>query len=168
MNIKILLFLIPTLFSCQSEKQISNYPKSIGDSEFDPKIDNPNFKLCFDKYIPQYFWETNELQKFKGEKIELDKTFFENYKNLNLLGETGLIRIRFIVNCKGETDRFRILEIDENYNPKKFNEKITNQLMQISKTLKGWNPKVIQNHNVDYYQYLIFKIQDGNLIEIMP
>ena len=70
------------------------------------------------------------------------------------------------MNCKGETDRFRILEMDENYKEKKFNEKITNQLLQISKNLKGWNPKVIQNHNVDYYQYLIFKIQDGNLIEI--
>ena len=158
MKIKILLFLIPTLFSCQSEKQISNYPKNIGDTEFDSKIDNPNFKLCFDKYVPQYFWETNELQKFKGEKIVLDKTFFDNYQNLNLLDETGLIRIRFIVNCKGETDRFRILEMDDNYKPKKFNKEITNQLLQISKNLKGWNPKVIQNHNVDYYQLSCPKI----------
>ena len=72
------------------------------------------------------------------------------------------------MNCKGETDRFRILEMDENYKEKKFNEKITNQLLQISKNLSGWNPKIIQNRNVDYYQYLIFKIKDGNLIEIMP
>lgn len=167
MKIKTLFFLIPILFSCQSEKQISNYPKSIGDIEFDSKIDNPNFKLCFDKYVFQYFNDSNGLQ-YKGEKIVLDKTYFDNYKNQNLVGETGLIRIRFIVNCKGETDRFRILEMDENYKEKKFNEKITNQLLQISKNLSGCNPKIIQNRNVDYYQYLIFKIKDGNLIEIMP
>ncbi|MDO5617131.1 MAG: hypothetical protein Q4G16_13115 [Cruoricaptor ignavus] len=168
MKIKVLLFVIPILFSCQSEKKISSYPKNIGDIEFDSKTDNPNFKLCFEKYIFQYFDESNELQKLKGEKIELDKIFFDNYKNLNLAGESGLIRIRFIVNCKGEADRFRLLEMDENYKPKMFDKKISNKLLQITKNINLWNPKVIQNHNVDYYQYLIFKIKDGNLIEIMP
>ncbi|WP_177765852.1 tetratricopeptide repeat protein [Flavobacterium sp. I3-2] len=46
----------------------------------------------------------------------MDKTFFDNYKNQNFTEQSGLIRIRFIVNYKGETDRFRILEMDEKGN----------------------------------------------------
>lgn len=167
MKIKTLVFLLPILINCRSEKPISTYAQNIGDIEFDPKTDNSNFKLCFDKYVFQYFNDSNGLQ-YEGEKVALDKTFFGNYIDQNLFGESGLIRIRFIVNCKGETDRYRILEMDENYNQKKFNENITTQLLQITKSLKGWKPKIIENENIDYYQYLIFKVKDGNLIEILP
>lgn len=56
----------------------------------------------------------------------------------------------------------------ENYKEKEFNPKITEQLIIICKSLKAWIPKKINGKEVDYYQYLIFKIKHGNLIEIMP
>ncbi len=49
------------MINCQTKKLISKYPVNIGDIEFDPKTDNPNFKLCFDKNVLQYFWGTNEI-----------------------------------------------------------------------------------------------------------
>ncbi len=156
------------LFSCQSEKQILKYPANIGDIEYDAKTDNPNFKLCFPQYIFQYFNDDNELEKFKGEKLRLDKIFFDQYKNQNIKNQSGLIRIRFVVNCKGEADRFRLLEMDQNYNPFTFDKKISEQLLSITKKIEDWHPKSIEGHSVDYYQYLIFKIENGNLIEILP
>lgn len=165
----LLLFLIPILFSCQSEKALSKYPANIGDIEFDAKTDNPNFELCLPQLMFQYFSYGNELENFKGEKSALDKIFFDQYKNQNIKNQSGLIRIRFVVNCKGETDRFRLLEMDQDYNPFKFDKKITEQLLSITKKIEGWNPKTIKGQTVfDYYQYLIFKIEDGNLIEILP
>lgn len=164
----LIILIFPVLFSCQIEKKISEYPASIGDIEFNPDTDNKDYNLCFRKYIFQYFNYTSETENYEGEKIEIDKIFFMQYKNQNIPDETGLIRIRFIVNCKGETDRFRMIEMDENYKPKNFDSKITSQLMGISKGLKRWKPKKINEHDVDYYQYLIFKIENGNLIEIMP
>lgn len=168
MRIKLFLLLIPTLFSCQTEKKISNYPDYIGDIEYNPDTDKKDFTMCFGKYIFQYFSPNNELENYKGEKRALDNAFFSAYKNQNISGETGLVRIRFVVNCKGETDRFRIMGMNEDYKPKGFSKTITDQLMQITRNLNGWNPKKVQGHDVDYYQYLIFKIENGNLIEIMP
>lgn len=170
MKIKIFLLIIvllPAFFSCQAERQASKYPDTIGNIEFDPDMDKKDFNLCFGKYVFQYFNDSNGLQ-YKGEKIEIDRIFFTQYKDQNIPGDTGLVRIRFVVNCKGETDRFRIMEMDEKYLPKVFSNKVTDQLMQITKSLNGWSPKKIQGHDVDYYQYLIFKIENGNLIEIMP
>ncbi|MDC8098618.1 hypothetical protein [Chryseobacterium rhizosphaerae] len=164
----LIILIIPVLFSCQIEKKLSEYPANIGDIEFDPATDNKDFNFCFGKYIFQYFNYTNEPENYNGEKIEIDKIFFTQYQNQDIPNETGLVRIRFVVNCKGETDRFRMMGMDENYRSKKFNSKITSQLIAITKGLNGWKPKKIKEHDVDYYQYLIFRIENGNLIEIMP
>ena len=48
------------------------------------------------------------------------------------------------------------------------NKDISEQLLNITKSLDGW---VIGKHEgkaYDYYQYLTFKIEDGELIEILP
>lgn len=155
------------MFSCQVENQTSKYLDYVGDIEFNPDMDKKDFSLCYKKHIFQYFNDSNGLQ-YSGEKIIIDKIFFTQYQNQNILNETGLVRIHFVVNCKGETDRFRMIEMDENYNSKNFNTKVTSQLMTIAKGLNGWKPKKIQKNDIDYYQYLIFKIENGNLIEIMP
>ncbi|STD13574.1 hypothetical protein [Chryseobacterium carnipullorum] len=34
------------LMSCQTEKNISQYPAIVGDIEFDEKLDDPAFKKC--------------------------------------------------------------------------------------------------------------------------
>lgn len=159
----IILFSYLSLLNCKSQENIIEYPDNIGDIKYNSNTDNKDFKLCNSSYTHQYFHGGKGFQ-YKGEKIELENTFFNIYKNQNLMNETGLIRIQFIVNCDGETDRFRIISMDSDYNKKIFNEKIISQLLFITKNLKGWIPK----ENKDYYQYLIFKIKEGNLIEILP
>ena len=41
----LLLMFFPILFSCQTEK-ISKITSSVGDIEFDEKLDDKNFNLC--------------------------------------------------------------------------------------------------------------------------
>jgi hypothetical protein len=166
------LFLIALLIHLvafsQNKKVIENaYPNMIGDIEYDEKIDNPNFVLCDSNNIHQYFNDSKGFE-FEGEKIALEKIFFEKYQSKNIESESGLIRIRFVVNCYGETSRFRLTSMDENYIQKKFEESITNQLVEITKELKGWKPKIYRGSKTDYYQYLIFKIDNGQLKEILP
>ena len=100
--------------------------------------------------------------------MKIEKVFKENYKSEKIINETGLIRINFIVNCKGKTDRFRVISMDENYNEKVFLKSITDQLLAITKNLNGWKAKKIKERDIDYYQYLIFKIENGQLKEILP
>jgi hypothetical protein len=168
-----LSFLSFTTF-CQEQKiNTSLYPRSIGNIEFDPILDKKDFQLCRPNIDAQYYsFEAND-SNYDGDKIVIEKEFKEKYKSENVKKESGLIRIRFIVNCKGETDRFRLNGMDENYQDKFFDKSITDQLLQIAKSLKGWIPKnftlktgVISSY--DYYQYLIFKIKDGQITEILP
>jgi hypothetical protein len=163
-----LFFLIP-LISFGQNKSIANpeYSNNVGDIEFNSKTDKQDFELCNKNHIYQYFNNSGGLE-YEGEKLEIEKVFKENYKSEKINNETGLIRINFIVNCKGKTDRFRLISMDENYNEKLFLKSITDQLLDITKNLNGWKAKKIKERDIDYYQYLIFKIENGQLKEILP
>lgn len=154
--------------SCKEGQQNSIYPRHVGDISFDEAIDRKEFQLCNgDKKVRQYFNFGKGVQ-YDGEKLAIIESFKENYKPIKLMGETGLIRIRFIVNCKRETGRFRILSMDSSYQKKEFDKKITDQLLSITKKLAGWKILSDRSKPHDYYQYLIFKIENGDIKEILP
>lgn len=159
--------LLPMWSSCQTTPLPSKYLKSVGDIEYDSTLDKRDFYLCNQADIFQY--HNNELGlEYEGEKIALDAVFREKYVPPSDAAGSGLIRIRFVVNCKGETDRFRVIAMNEQYQATAFDDRVVQQLLAICKNLDGWTPKKYQDKEIDFYQHLIFKIKEGQLIEIMP
>lgn len=175
---QLLPFLIIILFTnCQSSQNTSSHPNAkpdrleykrwVGDISHDPVKDSETFALCNGElYTYQYFNDSNGME-YEGEKIAIINTFDFEY-NLSIKNETGRVRIRFIVNCKGEAGRYRVLGMDENYKEKIFDSQITDELLRITKSLKGWKTKQISGKEIDYYQYLVFKLKDGQIEEILP
>lgn len=163
-----IIFLLPKLFSCQSEKAVTVYPNHVGDIIFDKNIDNPDFKRCMDKdYGIQYYdYNSNGLQ-YQGEKIEiaqaLEKLNLSSSKKTN-----GYVTIRFVVNCEGKTGLFRIQQMNENYTEENFDKGFIEKLLNFTKSLKGWTPGEMKGRKYDYYQYLTYKIADGKVSEILP
>lgn len=138
----------------------------IGDIDHAPELDG-NFETCNgDSRAIQYYALAEST--YGGEKIEIEKAFEKKYDASIATKESGLIRIRFIVNCKGKSGRFRILGMDEKYNEKTFDKSITDQLLKITKELKNWKTFERNGITPDFYQYLIFKIKEGRIIEILP
>ncbi len=165
--LKFLLFIPLITFGQEKSETKSQYPSYVGDIEFNAEMDYKDFELCYAKHIFQYFNNSGGLE-YEGEKSAIEKEFSERYKSENIKNETGLIRINFVVNCKGKTDKFRLISMNENYEQKVFAKSITEQLMNITKSLKGWKGKKYKEKEIDYYQYLIFKIENGQLKEILP
>ena len=163
----IAFLMLPVFGYSQNDSMPHLYPNIIGDIEFDDKLDKKDFDLCGEtfKYSYQYF--SGGLE-YVGEKIAIETEFKKKYNPKIVKIETGLVRIRFIVNCNGNTDRFRIIAMDEYYNDKVFDKSITDQLLEITKDLKGWKVKKYKDFGITYYQYLIFKIANGQIIEILP
>ena len=164
----LLLFLIPLLANCQSEKNaVSKYPSHVGNITFDEKIDDFDFQRCLnEKFAFQYYNDSKGFQ-YVGEKIEIDeklkKINFKEDQNAN-----GYVTIRYVVNCEGKTGMFRVQQMDSNYLQISFNKEMITQILNFTKNLKGWIPKEIQNRKIDYYQYLTFKIKNGNVSEVLP
>ena len=164
------LFLIVLVAACITESSTSSkqgYLRWVGDIEFNPALDDPDFLLCHgDSSVVQYFNFGQGLQ-YEGEKKAIVEEFSNKYKPV-ASDDSGLVRIRFIVNCKGETDRFRMIAMNNEFEEKKFDARITHQLLSITKELSGWKILPGEEDAKDYYQYLIFKIESGKITEIMP
>ncbi len=131
----------------------------------DTALLNDGFNVCNENYIAQYY-NTSELPYPNG------KNGFRNYINLsyvnNNYSDSGYLNIRFIINCEGEVGRFVIHENNLDLEPKTFNEDLKNQLFKLTSEIKGWKPIVLREKNRDSYMYVSFRIEHGEITEIIP
>jgi len=152
-----------SFWSCQDN---TGYPNHVGDIEKDSHLDSKDFKPCTDGQVYQYYNFGNNIQ-YKGEKRALINTFKREFKNQSA-DINGYVTIRFIVNCMGETGRFRVKTLDGDYKPIDMNKSLVDQLLSITKNLDGWLPGASGDLHYDYYQYLTFKITEGQIKSILP
>jgi hypothetical protein len=164
----VFLLLISALIAgCAAEKNPSKYLRWVGDIEYDPELDDPAFEICFsENAVKQYFNFSQGIQ-YEGEMLEIREVFEKNYQPI-AVDQSGFIRVRFIVNCKAQTGRFRLISSNENYEPFEFDKRISDQILEITKSLNGWKPLPNNQEAEDYYQYLAFKIESGRIIEVLP
>ena len=153
--------------SCAQKTETADYPATIGDIQYDPALDDPGFKVCNVEQVLQYYQFGKGMQ-FQGEKIKIVKYFKAKFKGGEIKGESGYITIRFVVNCEGNTGRFRMQEMDVDYQPKQFATNISSGILELAKNLQGWTIGTYEGIPYDYYQYLTFKIEDGTIKEILP
>jgi hypothetical protein len=171
----LLLFLLPFTFSCVSQRKEPpqevkgdslTYPDHVGDSAFDKELDDPSFKVCSEGFTRQYYSFGTDV--YEGEKPVIVDFFRQNYRGEGFGDQTGYVIIRFIVNCQGRTGRFRVQEMDLNYQPIKLNSKLIDQLLRLTKELDGWKPAQEEGKSYDYYYYLSFQLVNGQIKAIMP
>ena len=126
---------------------------------------NEGFKICNENYIAQYY-NTSELPYPNG------KNGFRNYINTSYINrdysDSGYLNIRFIINCEGQAGRFIIHENNLDLAPKKFNKDLKNQLFKLTSEIKQWKTIFLHNENRDSYMYVSYRIEHGEITEIIP
>lgn len=146
--------------------QSSTFPDNVGDIPFDSLRDDPAFVVCNEKQVFQYY---NTNSYYKDHKNEIVKYLLDHFHPQETFADqNGYLTVKFIINCKGETGRFRLFEIDNNYQPAHFNEALSAHLMDLVKQLRGWQPAVYKGKIYDSYQYITFRIRNGKIISITP
>ena len=156
-------------FSVYSQNTVPrkiNTKEKIGWIKFDSNTDNPDFYLCDENNIMEYY-QVNPIYK-EGFKSIYD--YFD--KNLNpflfVKGLNGYITIKFVINCKGNTDRYRIFSINNEYLTVQFPKEITDTLLNLTSKMDAWTEGQYQGEKYDCYKHLTFKIRDGQLVDILP
>ncbi|WP_431132609.1 hypothetical protein [Psychroserpens mesophilus] len=126
---------------------------------------NEGFHVCNENYIAQYY-NTPELPYPNG------KNGFRNYINLAYVNDnysdSGYLNIRFIINCEGEAGRFVIHENNLDLEPHTFSEDLKNQLFKLTSEAKGWKPIFLYEEARDSYMYVSYRIEHGEITEIIP
>ncbi|MBT8245302.1 MAG: hypothetical protein HKP48_08410 [Winogradskyella sp.] len=131
----------------------------------DEALLNDGFKICNEDYIAQYY-NTQELPYPNG-KNNFRKYIISSFENRNY-SDSGYLNIRFIINCEGETGRFIIQSNDLDLNPKPFNTDLKNQLFKLTSEATSWKSTVIREKNRDAYMYVSYRIENGEITEIIP
>ena len=70
-----------------------------------------------------------------------------------------------MVNCHGDTDRFRVSGLGPDYQPRAFAPALVAQLLRLTRELRGWQQSRGPGNT---YTYLNFKLKDGQLADIGP
>jgi hypothetical protein len=188
MKEKSIILIMICLFcaSCQTissqQDEYKEIRQNVGDISFDPSCDNPDFVVCNDTIVLPY--NTRCGMMIEGERYKVLEYFNEEYNLRAIKGQTGYITIRFLVNCKGETDRFRLYEMDNDLKEFTFDKLISTTLLDLTKKLTGWEVQLpyklvhtgglrvsyVSEHPevYDYYQYIVFKLKDGLIETILP
>jgi hypothetical protein len=167
---KDLIFLLSffVLCACGQNNYQSELTRHVGDIPLNPELDTAYFSPCHEDLILQYYYFGKGIQ-YEGEKAAL-VAFVRNEFSANSIDkDNGYVTVRFIVNCKGESGRFRVIELDNNYDITTHSEVIVNQITDIVRRLDGWKAGTLDGSKAyDYYQYLTFKISNGQITDIMP
>jgi len=124
-----------------------------------------NFELCEGDLYPYYHPQLN----YKGSFYAIKEHFKTHYKPIKTGNNTGIVRVRFQVNCKGETGNYNVATYSFNYELIAINTQITAQLLELTKGLKDWIPaKDDDKKIVNSHKFFAFKIVNGQLIDILP
>lgn len=144
-----------------------NSKEKVGAIAFDGNRDNPEFYLCDEKNIMEYY----QVNPKYGEGLKSIRLYFEPFLNeLNqfIHVQSGLITIRFIINCKGDTDRFRVVGVDENYKSITLTTELKQYVIDTVKKMDKWQPGFYSNQYFDAYYTLSLKIRNGQIVDMLP
>ncbi|RKE92009.1 hypothetical protein [Ichthyenterobacterium magnum] len=157
----LLLMLVTFLFNCNETIETKKeYKNQIGDTSFNPNLDNPKFKFCDSTKV---LHNRSRISYTGGERAlesELLKRFkFKpEYKSFN-----GYFIIRFAVNCKNETGRFRMQILDSNFSLTECPKELEEHILAITKELKHWNHAVLEGKDYDCYRFISIKLINGKV-----
>jgi len=172
-TVKVLLpiFLVCNI-SCKAQPHLppplsaDNFPANVGDFAFDPTIDDTNFVLGNPNIVFQYY---NTRSYYLNNKRKIETYFKNNYHApASASDQNGYLTIRFIININGKTGRFRLYELNADYQPHPFSKAISEQLLQLTKSIDGWEPAKYKEKLYDSYQYITFKLNKGAIVCITP
>ena len=156
------------IVGCKEKKQPLNLPSyPVGYIPFSEELDDAKFQLCNDSVIVE---NGGRKSAYKGGVKGILKYFQPIIDSLayQKKGEDGYLTVRFLMNCKGEKDRFRTLAISRKYKPKEFSEKLSLPVIEAVKKMDGWQVAMFNGQPYDSYNMLTFKIKDGQIVDIIP
>ena len=123
------------------------------------------FKVCNENFIAQYY--NPEKATYSKTKKGLRDFILSNYENRGYT-DSGYMNIRFVINCEGSAGRYVIHENNLDLEPTPLNPDMVEQIFELTAQLKQWNPNVIRGNIWDSYMYLSYRIENGEITEILP
>ncbi|MBD2716062.1 hypothetical protein KBK19_13545 [Microvirga sp. STR05] len=137
----------------------------VGDILFDPAQDRADFALRPSGRIYQYY---NFNTTYSGGRPELRRQLLAALRTPPAgTSGSGYLTVRFVVNFRGETDRFRVQELDSGYQPQAFAPPLVAWVLRACRDLHSWQPGRIDAETQDSYFYCTFIVREGSIQDVL-
>ena len=108
---------------------------------------------------PEYAYTIN--------KKHFRETILSEYNSKDFK-DSGYLNFRFLVNCQGKAGWFEINEMDLNLEKTNLNDKMVDKLLALTSNEKHWNTLRVKGEPKNYYMYILYRIENGKITEILP
>ncbi|GAB4509146.1 MAG: hypothetical protein Tsb004_09350 [Allomuricauda sp.] len=160
LNIWLLVsFLVAGILTLWLYKKFTNH---VGDITYNSAIDSPGFNVCGEFRALQYY-QTGTY--YQGGKKAIKKQLWSKV-SADGLPPNGLLTVRFVVNCHGETGLFRANMTDPHVRRIEVPQETSKHFGDLISELKGWVPGKIQGKPLDSYIQIVFKVENGIITDI--
>lgn len=138
--------------------QVGYLPPSNKDHSEDFIRCNPN--------LPLGFYSSSGPYIYKGNKSKFRKFILDSFNN-NDFDDNGILNLRFIINCHGEVGDIEVNELDYGFEKITMSNALVDKLKELAFKRENWNFNLVEKP-MDYYMYLLFRIENGKVVEILP
>lgn len=167
-TLKVIFLLVPLFAGCNRgiSQTTKSYPREVGDIFFNPQTDDVRFAPCDTSKV--IHWYTYHVG-YHGNTPAIEEVFGRHFlKKPEYLSYSGYVMVRFVVTCKDEAGMFRTEACDDSFREIDCPDILRNDLIAIVKKLSGWKHAVYQQKDYDAYMCLTFKMNQGNIQQILP
>jgi len=155
-------------FSSRDIKDISFVKDQISQEDFKELVMNTShYSNCFDGYQGEYYFGNNVTFK-KGNEFILDH-INDNIPEIRL--KSGYIIIHFNINCSGDIGRFGLIQMNREFKEASYSKEIIKHLINKVSELKDFPSSYSQKNWLNYkdvHAFLMFKINEGKIVDICP
>jgi hypothetical protein len=128
----------------------------------------PEFQLCNTTADIIDYYNPEDDIGYRGGKHALWQIIRPKLKPELLNGISGYLTFRFVVNCEGKSGRFVFEPTSLDFQPMQVPVATIEHLGEITAALDEWAPAAYRGEPKDAYVYLTYKLQDGELVELLP
>ncbi len=149
------------LLGCNQKQNVPHvYEKQIGDTPFATNLDDSSFRFCNENKV----LHKRAFVRYKGGKRALADEIIKKYNSrADKTLFSGYFIVRFAVNCKGYSGRFRMQIMDSDFNLTNCSNELKTQILGIVKGLKKWETPRYEGRDYDGYTFLTIKIKKGKI-----
>jgi hypothetical protein len=153
-------------YSQNTVPQQLNVKEKIGWIPYDKNLDNPNFKVCDELNVEEYY----QVNPSYGEGMPSIRKYISAHKQLleALCEKDGYVIVRFVINCQGQTDRYRTKFMSLNYTDENtVNAELQKKIIQLTRNMGNWTPAKYDGKTYDCYQHLKFLFKNSQLVDVL-
>lgn len=128
--------------------------------------DQPNkgFELCGTRRLVGSY-HSAAPRIYRGSKRVFVSFILSEFDNKGYT-DSGILNFRFHINCDKQVGNLEINQLNLNYEKTQLTQELVDQLTHLVVQSSNW--EAFGGKDDNYYMYLNFKIEDGNITEIIP